>query len=157
MARQGVTEQLRLWYVPTISNEGAPTTSEIGAGTDLTPFLVRDGLKTPLGGNTIPTASVASQYNTTAPGPFGGQPVQVNLYRDDTDDDAWDALPRGTTGFFVVGRFVGTGNVAASDVVEVWPIAVISREPMDIADNEAQKFTATCSVPTEPTFDAVVA
>jgi hypothetical protein len=70
-------------------------------------------------------------------------------------DTAWSTLPRGTNGYIVVGRFGLTP--AAAQRVEVWPISVISREMMDTADNETQKFTVTCAVPTAPNDIAVVA
>lgn len=165
MARITSTGILQLHWVPTISNQAAPSVAEIGAGVDLTGYLRRDGLKTPLAGSAVDGADMGSRYNKTGRGSFGGSPISVVCYRgsngagDPADDDAWDTLTPDTDGFLVVARHGGSssGALAATDTVEVWPIEVISREMMDTADNEYQKFTATCAVPSEPTLEAVVA
>lgn len=156
MPRVGSTGVLDLYYVPTIGNKAAPTVAEIAAGTELTGFLRRDGLSTPASGNTIDVSDVSDRYNSTGTGTYGGDPITATFYRDSVsgDDDAWTALPRDTTGYFVISRF---GGVTATKRVEVWPIEVIAREMNDIADNEAQRFTVTCAVPTPPNDAAVVA
>lgn len=160
MARQGSTGQIRLWYVPTISNKAAPTTSEINAGTDLTPQLVRDGLNTPASGQTMDAADASDAYNTTAPGTYGGDPITATFHRNDTggSDTAWSTLTRTTAGYFVVRRFGGSSTaIASSQKVEVWPITVISREMAPIADNQTQRFTATSAVTSPPNDNATVA
>lgn len=160
MSRKGSTGEIKLQLVPTIADKDAPTVAEINAGTDLTPFLTRDGLSTPMDGSTIDVAGANDRYNATAPGTYGGQPVTVKLFRESVaaDDDAWAALPIGTDGYLVVRRFGGSDVAfAAAQQVEVWPIDVISRNMLPIADNEAQKFEVACAVPTPPAQDAVVA
>lgn len=160
MSRYGSTGVIQLHYVPSIADKTAPTTTEIDAGTDLSGFLLRDGLSTPLPGSTMDTADVSSDYSKTGRGSFGAEPISVTLHRDDAADTAWDTLPRATTGFLVVARQGGSGaggDLAAGDPVEVWDIDVISREPVDIADNQTQRFVATCAVPDTPELDAVVA
>lgn len=160
MSRQGSTEIIRVYFVPTVASKTAPTVAEINAGTDLTPFLTRDGLDTPLDGSTIDTAGANSRYNSTGRGSYGGQPLVVKMFRDSVpaDDDAWTTLPAGTTGNLVVRRFGGsTTAFAAAQKVEVWPIEVSTRKPLPIADNEAQKFEAHLAVPTPPELDATVA
>lgn len=160
MARIGSTGVLELWYAPTISDKASPTVAEVTtAGEDLTGFLLRDGLSTPKSGSTIDVAGVDSRYNSTARGSFGGDPIQVTFFRDDTTDTAWDTLTDTTDGYLVIFRFAPAtaGAPAASDKCEVWPIEVISREPQPIADNQAQRFTVTCAVPTPPELDATIA
>ena len=83
------------------------------------------------------------------------------MYRDsvDANDDAWNALPRGTTGVFYISRFGGTGTnrlPVATNKVEVWPIIVTSRAASPMSSNTAQTFTLTCSVPVEPNEAAVI-
>jgi hypothetical protein len=164
MARTGTTGVLALRFVPSIANKAAPTVAEINAGTDLTALLVRDGLTTPLEGNTIDVSDVSSSYNSTAAGTYGGQPVGVKLLRDTVSgsDTGWSTLPRLTSGFLVVRRFGGATNAsgdafASAQRVEVWPITVLSREMMQIAENEAQKFEVKCAVTSAPNDSAVVA
>jgi hypothetical protein len=158
MARRGSTEEIRVWFTATVADQDAPTETEINSsGTDLTPFMRRDGLSTPLSGNTIDNSDAASLYNKTSLGSYGGDPLTLTLYRDDTTDTAWTTLPRTTTGNIIVRRFGGSDVAAANtDQVEVWPIEVISREMADIANDENQRFVVTCAVPGEPSIDAYV-
>lgn len=160
MARQPSTGVLRLWIVPSVANKSAPTVAEITAGEDITPFLRRDGLQTPKSGSTIDASDVSSRFNKTGKGSFGGDPVRIQLYRDDTTDTAWDQLPPDTDTNVVLARFgfSGAGNdPAIGDVCEVWPITVVSREMVPIADNEMQRFESVCAVTDDPDDDAVVA
>lgn len=157
MARKNSTGVLELHWAPTIADVTAPTVTEIGAGVELTAWLTRDGLTTPQEGSTADAGDVSSRYNKTVSGSYGGQPLVMKFHRDSVaaNDDAWDTLPRGTGGYIVINRFGVT--IAAAAVVEVWPIDVISREMLPIADNETQKFQVTAAVPSEPADDAVVA
>lgn len=151
---QASTGTIKVSFVPTIADTAAPTVAEITAGTALEGFLSRDGLDTPQDGSTIDLADAGSTYNKTGAGSYGGQPVSLKCFRDDTTDTAWDTLPRETTGYLVVARF---GSLAATETVEVWPITVIARAMEAIADNEAPKFTVTCAVHDDPELDAVIA
>jgi hypothetical protein len=164
MSRSASTGVLALRFVPSVANKAAPTVAEINAGTDLTPYLTRDGLSTPQEGSTIDIADVSSRFNKTASGSYGGQPAKLKLLRNTVSgsDAAWTALPRGTAGFYVVRRFGGatgasTDAYVAGQRVEVWPVEVLSRAMMDIADNEAQKFEVIAAVTDTPNDDAVVA
>lgn len=167
MSRQQSTGVLRLSFVPSVANKSAPTVAELTAGTDLTPYVKRDGLTTPKSGNTISLADVSSPFNKTGAGTYGGDAITLKCYRDSVSgsDTAWSTLvplsaaaPTGTEGFLVVRRFGGSGVAfAAADKVEVWPVSVISREMDAIAENEAQSFTAMLAVTDEPDDGAVVA
>lgn len=160
MARKQFTAEGRLWFVPTIASTSAPTVAEINAGTDLTPFLRRDGLTTPNSGSTIDIADAASQFNKTAPGNRGGDAITLQLYRDSVtgSDTAWTALPDLQAGYLVVRRFGGsTAAVAAAQKVEVYTGTVINREMVQIGDNDPQRFTVQFSVEAEPVMNATVA
>lgn len=159
MPRIGSTGNIQLHYVPTIADESAPTDSELGAGVDLTPWLLRDGLSVPQSGNTIDVAGANNLYNATDAGTYGGDPITASFFRDsdEEDDTAWDTLPRGTRGYFLIARFAGSDeDLAADDRVEVWPIVVISRSNRDIEQDGAYRFDVTCGVPTPPNDDAVL-
>lgn len=160
MARRQFTGEGRVWYVPTIANTSAPTTSEVNAGTDLTPFLRRDGLTTPQDGNTIDIADASSRFNKTAPGTYGGDAIEIAMYRDSVSgsDTAYAALPRDTAGYIVIRRFGGsTTAIASSQKVEVWQGTVISRAMEPIGDNEPQRFTVRFSVEAVPVDTATIA
>ncbi len=146
---------LEIFHVLTIAIITAPTVAELNAGTDLTGFLTDGGLATPLDGSIVDGSDMGSKYNKTAAGTFGGQPVTAEFFRDDAADTAWITLPRATAGHFAISRFglAAPGTWAAGDVVDVWQIEVITRNPVDVARNEMQRFGVECAVPTVPTED----
>lgn len=129
---------------------GAPTLAEIAAAVDLTDFLV--SLNASAQGNTVPTPRLKSLFETSVPGTSSAT-FTADMYRDDEADTAWDLLPRGTKGTFIVQRFGGTGTggrPVATQVTEVWPVIVVSRAGSALQSGSAQTFTLTGSVPIEP-------
>ena len=135
----------------------APTEAEVAASTNVTEYVV--SLTASSQGNTVPTPSLDSLFETSVPGTSAAS-FTADFYRDDLDDNAWDTLTRGLKGYFFISRFGGTGLNAipeATDKVEVWPVTITSRSASALASNTAQTFTLTCAVPEEPAEDAVVA
>lgn len=159
MARITPDGNTKVHEVPTIASESAPTMAEINAGTELTPFLTPAGLDTPDEGQEADSSDLSSARDKSVPSTIGGQP-QGEFYRDDAADDAWDALPRLTTGYLVIARFGGTGTdnaIQATDVVEVWPIRVSNRNNVRIARGETLRFAVNFALSGDPTLNAVVA
>jgi hypothetical protein len=110
-------------------------------------------------GNTVPTPSFDSLFETSTAGTSAAT-FDADFYRDDENDDAWELLPRGTRGFFIISRFGGAGTdnlPVATDEVEVWPVMVTSRTMANMSNNTVQTFTVSCAVTGEPDEDAVVA
>lgn len=143
--------------VPT-ATDLAPTAAQVAAATELTEFLI--SLTANSQGQAVPTPKLKSMFETSIPGTSSAQ-FSAEMYRDsDPDaDDAWNLLPRNTSGVFYIARFGGTGAELlpiAGDEVEVWPVRVISRAASAMSSNTAQTFTLTCSVPKEPNEAATV-
>lgn len=141
----------------TITNINAPTAANIDACTDITGFVI--SLNASSRGNTVPTPSFDTLFETTTTGTSAAT-FDIDLYRDDDVDTAWEILPRGTSGHFVISRFGGSGTdqkPIATDTVEVWPVAVTSRTMANMSNNTVQTFTVTCAVNVEPDEDATVA
>lgn len=135
---------------------GAPTLAEINGSEDLTDFVV--SINASATGNTVPTPRLKRLFETSVPGTSTAT-FTGDFYRDDEDDAAWDALPRGKKGTFIINRFGGTGTdkrPAATQKTEVWPVQVVSRAASAMQSGAAQTFTLTCSVPIEPDEDYVV-
>ena len=133
-----------------------PTTGEITGSVNLTPFLM--GINASSQGNTVPTPSFDSLFETTILGTSQAS-FSADFYRDDVADTAWTTLPRGTEGYFIISRFGGAGTDAmptTGDSVEVWPVQVVSRTAANMANNTVQSFTVTCSVNIEPNENATV-
>jgi hypothetical protein len=134
-----------------------PTAAEVAAAEDLTPFLM--SLNASSQGNQVPTPSFDSLFETSITGTSQAT-FSADFYRDDDTDTAWETLPRGTKGFFIVSRFGGTGTdqlPIATNVVEVWPVEVTSRTAANMQNNAVQTFTVTCAVNIVPNEAAVVA
>lgn len=152
----GVAE---LHVITTIAVVTAPTASELNAGVDLTSFLPDGGLTTPFDGSIVDIADMSTKFNATAAGTFGGQPLSIECFRDDVADTAWTTLVRGFVGYVAVARFAlaTQGTWAIADLVDVWPIEVVTRNPADLVRNEAQRFTSESAVTAIPTEDFPIA
>lgn len=140
-----------------ITNIDAPTAAQIAAAVDLTPYAI--SLNASSRGNTVPTPSFDTLFETSTAGTSAAT-FDADFYRDDEDDTAWETLPRGTRGFFIISRFGGTGTdnlPVATDEVEVWPVMITSRTMANMSSNTVLTFTASCSVNEEPSEAAVVA
>lgn len=157
MARLIPNENTQVHFVATIADSDLePTVAEITGGTDLTGFITTlDASST---GNEVPTPTFASLFETSISGTVSAS-FSAEFYRDDTTDTAWDTLPRGTNGYFVIARFGYSGTAgapAAGDEVEVWPIRITSRSAMSLTNNEVQRFGIQAGVPNVPNEAAQV-
>jgi hypothetical protein len=140
-----------------ITDLSAPTAAQVAACVDLTGFCI--SLNASARGNTVPTPAFDSLFETSTAGTSAAT-FDADFYRDDEDDTAWETLPRGTRGTFIIARFGGTGTdnlPIAGDDVEVWTVMVTSRTMANMSSNTVLTFTASCSVNIEPAEDAVVA
>ncbi len=155
MARLISNGEVRIWWVDTIADTTAPTTTEITAGTDITGFI--SSLDTPLDGNAVDSSDLSSAFNKTVAGKFGGN-VNAQMYRDDTADDAFDLFPRNTTGYLVIRRFGGSDVAAAmGDEVDVWNLRVITRSDVPLDDESVQAFACNFAALDEPDINVAVA
>jgi len=148
--------EVRMTFAPAVAIITAPTVAEVEtAGTDITPFL--SSLDTPLDGEAVDSSDLASAFNKSVAGTFGGG-MDGTFYRDDTTDTAWTTFVRNTTGFITIRRFGGsTVLMTIADVVEVWPVRVITRSPATMDRNNVQMFTVNYATTGEPELAAVVA
>ena len=158
MARLIPNETTKVHFVPEIEDIEAPTVTEISDGTDLTNFLVT--LEASTTGQTVPTPTFDSLFETNVPGTVSAT-FTAEFYRDSEEDTAWETLPRGENGYFVIARFGWSSEDNADpetgDDCEVWPVRIITRSAMALTNNEVQRFNLEASVPVEPAEDASVA
>lgn len=158
MARLIPNENTWVGFATTIAAADLePTAAEVTAAVDLTPFVI--SLNASSRGNTVPTPSFDSLFETSTAGTSAAT-FDADFYRDDDADTAWETLPRGTKGYFIVSRFGGTGagnKPVATDEVEVWPVQVTSRTMANMTNNTVLTFTASCAVNIEPNEAAIVA
>lgn len=157
MARLIPNDNTWVGFASSIANIHAPTAAEINAAINLTGFLI--SLNASSRGNTVPTPAFDTLFETTTTGTSAAT-FDADFYRDSAVDTAWTTFPRGTSGFFIISRFGGSGSLnkpTSSDHVEIWPIAVTSRTMANMSNNTVLTFTVSCAVNIEPDENATVA
>lgn len=145
------------WLDTAPANPAAPTVAEWNAGTDLTPFVPKDGFASGGSNNRVAGGDLSTAFAGESMGTWGSQ-LSVTAFLDDATagNVAYDTIGvRGATGAIVVSPF---GAPAAGDLVYVWP-DVEAGQPIhpSTAENERQKFTAEFAVRAEPQFHARMA
>lgn len=147
----------RVDFVPVVADISAPTTVELTAGTNLSPFIAKDGVVVPSSQNMVDSATIQDTFDAQIVGSFGGS-ITLTMFRDDDADDAWDLIVYGTNGFLVIRRgVVSTDDYATADEVEVYPVQMHEPIPSNTASNEQARFTAAFAVTAQPDLKAVVA
>lgn len=142
-------------FASSLSNYNAPAASEVNTAVNLTPFVVSYTAST--NGNQLPTPAFDSLFETTISGTVTGT-FTMDMYRDETTDTAWNTLPRTTTGYIIISRFVKNGSTydsttkkpGAGAPVEVWPIKVTARTMQAASSNQVQMFQCQFAVTAEP-------
>lgn len=148
---------LRYWWVPTISDEAAPTVAEIGAGTELTAYTPKDGYRPGAGDTRVDEGALDTEFDAKAIGTFNNDGFELMLFRDKPDAAAFTLFKNGAVGYVVALPLKGTGSVAADDVAEVYPAEAGRWRPQNSASNTKQKGAVTIGVTDTPDIDAVVA
>jgi len=144
MATKNVYEEYtRAWWVTTMSSIAAPTVAEIGAGVDITSFLMKDGIDTGVSTSAVDAGGLSTRFAAQEPGSTAVNPT-LKMFRLSplADDDAYDLAVWGTEGYLVVRRMLAVATaVAAAQKVEVFkgkfgdPVTAAS------AANQMQYFT----------------
>lgn len=138
------------------ANTLAPTTAEINAAVELTPYLM--SLTASTTGNVVPTPNLDTLFETSIIGTSQAS-FTADFYRDDTADTAWQTLPRSTKGYFLISRFGGHGfnqKPIVNDYIEVWPVTVVSRTATNMANNTVQTMSVVCSINVEPNDSCLI-
>lgn len=159
MATYVVDGNTKVAFVPTISDTAAPTTAEIGAGTELAPQLTPDGLAISLSEDEVDTSTLNSTFSTTIPGRAKFD-IQLTGQMDDTTNTAHDALDALNTDGYLVVRRDGTPESTAwtaADVVEVYPVRTGQISYPTGSANELQTWTVKLYNTSTADLDAVVA
>lgn len=146
--------------VPAVGDTAAPTIAEITAGVRLE--CVASSLDTPRSANVVDISAVCDQESLNTRGTVDNGPITLEVFREfDGVDAGWAALVEGDTAKFLVvcrAGFTGAAGIpAVADIVDVYPVQVVTRSPETINRSDGQAFTATLSQPATPAFDSVVA
>lgn len=152
MADFGFDGLIRVDLVPTIVNLGAPTVSELTAGTRLDRRLTPDGLRTGAETADIDTSKLSSTSNSAVIG-RDTFTVGVKYVRGDDAEalEVEEALVRGATGYLVVRRDLAADTAyAAAQTVEAYPIQVKRPNPDNPAANALQAVDVPMTITRQP-------
>lgn len=156
MARLVYEGRTNVYWATTVADKTAPTSGEISGATDLTEFVAKDGVAVNINTNNVDSATIAEIFDAQVVGSYGAD-VQLTMFRDDTDDDAYDLCQYGTNGFLIIDRFNQSGTVATTgDVVEVWPAQMHEPAMENSASNTQQRFVESFAITEAPALRAVV-
>lgn len=158
MARLVFDGNYEVYYLAgTISNAAAPSLAAIEAGTNLTPFIPKDGFNPNVTNNRVTGGSLEDRFMDESMGTYSSQ-LAITAYKDDATGggEAWETIGvQDTTGSIVV---IPNGPAAAGVDAYVWPDVEFGEGvPMATAENTRQKFVADVAVRRAPNFHAVVA
>jgi len=149
----------RVYWVPTVANINAPTTTELNAGMDLTSTMTADGLS---GFNPdtadVDTSSLASTFTTNVNGRTSFSNTQLTLKRQSGTDTIFTTLTRDTAGYVVIRRSMTQSTAwASSQAIEVYPALCEEVSRMDPAPNTVERYTIGIKITSSPALRAAVA
>lgn len=156
MARFVYEGKTNVYWVVTIATTSTPSLTEIQAGVDLTDFVAKEGVKPGLSNNNVDSATIAETFDSQVVGSWGAS-FELEMFRDDAADTAWNTCVYGSTGHIVVDRFnVAGADPANGDKVEVYPAQMHQPRPYDSASNTQVRFTEMFAVTSQPYLSATV-
>lgn len=132
----------RVYWVTSISNQNAPTTTELNAGMDLTATMTGDGLSG-LQPDTadVDSSSLASTFTSNVNGRTSFSNPQLTLKKQSGTDTIFTTLTRDTAGFLVVRRSVTQSTAwASAQAVEVYPVLCEEVARVDPAPNTLERY-----------------
>jgi len=132
----------RVYWVTTIANQAAPTTTELNAGIDLTATLTADGLSgfQPDTAD-VDTSSLASTFNSVTNGRSSFSNTRLRLKKQSGTDTIFTTLVRDTAGFVVIRRSVAQATAwASSQACEVYPAVIAEVARMDPEPNSVERY-----------------
>lgn len=149
----------KVWYVPTIASQAAPTTTELNAGTALECLMTPDGLISfEPSTSEIDNSSLCSDFTTKLPGRAEFSGTMIRLKKQSGSDTVYALLVRDLNGYIVIRRGpLATTAWASADKVEVYPIQTGETRNLPPESNGLQKYEVPFSITATPTIRAVVA
>jgi hypothetical protein len=132
----------RVYWVTTIANQNAPTTTELNAGIDLTSTLTADGLMG-LQPDTadVDTSSLASTFTSNVNGRTSFSNTRLRLKKQSGTDTIFTTLTRDTAGFLAVRRSITQSTAwASTQALEVYPAIVGEVARMDPEPNTVERY-----------------
>lgn len=150
---------IRIAYVPAISNQASPTTTELNAGILLQSIVTADGLE----GYEATTADVDntaidSTFDTLTIGRDSYSGTMLRFKKQTGTDTVYDTLVRGVTGFIVIRRdTTSTTSWTSGQKVEVYPVIMGQARFLKPEPNSIRKYEVPTKINAAPTLRATIA
>jgi hypothetical protein len=159
--------RVRVFWLNSCSNIALPTTGELNAGTDLTPFITPDGLDIGMETGTVDVGNVGSTFTLSRVG-RRKPTITLTCHHDATTgatDPAWNLLTYRAVGFLAVREGVLTGTAwttgqgagGTTGSLEMYPVECGDYTGSKPAPDTSWDFTVPLTVYLDPNRRAVVA
>jgi hypothetical protein len=151
----------RVYWVPTIANIQAPTTTELNAGIALQSTMTADGLS---GFNPdtadVDTSALDSTFNTVVNGRTSFSNTLLRLKRQTPvlSDTIFNTLVRDTAGYVAVRRSVAASTAwTSTQPCEVYPALCEEVSRLDPAPNTVERYEVGLKITASPALRSAVA
>jgi hypothetical protein len=151
--RRGKT---RVYFCTSISNPAAPTAAEINAGTNLS-ANVNDMAGFSYSTNQLPTPALDSAFTPSIGGPQVTDDSSITIYLDSASNPLRTTLAVGAAGFIVWVDYKASGNIAASDKVDVYAVTVVGAPKRRSMGDDPAVWECQFSITAVPNEDVTVA
>lgn len=150
---------IRIAYVPTISNNASPTTTELNAGILVNSVVTPDGLVGFEASTAeVDNSAIDSTFDTKTIGRDSFSGTMLRCKKQTGTDTVYDTLVRGVTGYIVVRRDIAsTTGWASSQKVEVYPVTIGQSKFLAPEPNSVRKYEVQLTVSSTPTLRATIA
>lgn len=149
----------RVYYVPTIANNSAPTTTELNAGTRLDTLMTPDGLVgfEPDTGD-VDNSKLSSTFSTTSAGRVSFSGTLIRLVKQIGTDAVYNTLVYGLNGYVVIRRDTAAGTAwATAQPCEVYPVQFGEIRNLTPEANSVHRYECMTKITAQPTIRAAVA
>ena len=159
--------RVRVFWLTACANVNSPTVAELNAGTNITAYIVPDGLDI---GNTTGRVRNSNVGSTTSTEKIGRRKPSISLtcYHDATTgsaDPLWALMVYRNTGFLAIRRGIdtatawatGQGGGGTTGAVEVYPSECAQDVPVKPAEDTSWDFTIDLAITDPPGYRSVVA
>lgn len=147
--RRGTT---KVYFLPSIASQSAPTQAELTAGTNFT-GNISDVNGWSAKTQFIEVPNFGSRYVSKIPGNTTSDDSSLTFYEDTTSNPVRTTLSKDTAGFIVT---FPSGATASSSKCDVFPVQVGANTRLYTSGNEAAKIQVDFSITATPTADAVM-
>jgi hypothetical protein len=149
----------RVYWVSTIANIAAPTTTELNAGIALHSTMTADGLNgfRPDTAD-VDTSALDSTFNTTVNGRTSFDNTMIRLKKQSGTDTIFTTLVRDTAGYLVIRRSITASTAwASAQAVEVYPALCGEVARVDPEPNTVERYEIPMKITSSPSLRAAVA